>query len=185
MHGPYRELGSCLADRGWGGWGCGWGGGGCVGFFFFFSSRRRHTRLVSDWSSDVCSSDLTSVAEMLASDCRAWIAEIDGKSIGFSIANATERNILGLFVLPAFEGLGAGRILLEAAEAWLWESGAEEIWLVTGNDPSLRAYGFYGHLNWIPVGVESEGDLQGEMRFIKKNGSESPSPSMAPPMTQH
>src|SRR5262249_56372035 len=24
----------------------------------FFSSRRRHTRLVSDWSSDVCSSDL-------------------------------------------------------------------------------------------------------------------------------
>src|SRR5262249_61430629 len=28
------------------------------GMFFFFSSRRRHTRLVSDWSSDVCSSDL-------------------------------------------------------------------------------------------------------------------------------
>src|SRR5438093_2308121 len=28
-------------------------------YFFFFSSRRRHTRLVSDWSSDVCSSDLT------------------------------------------------------------------------------------------------------------------------------
>src|SRR5258706_8645869 len=26
-------------------------------YFFFFSSRRRHTRLVSDWSSDVCSSD--------------------------------------------------------------------------------------------------------------------------------
>src|SRR5215213_11229581 len=25
---------------------------------FFFSSRRRHTSLVSDWSSDVCSSDL-------------------------------------------------------------------------------------------------------------------------------
>src|SRR5262249_57236136 len=25
---------------------------------FFFSSRSRHTRLVSDWSSDVCSSDL-------------------------------------------------------------------------------------------------------------------------------
>src|SRR5262249_58171325 len=25
---------------------------------FFFERRRRHTRLVSDWSSDVCSSDL-------------------------------------------------------------------------------------------------------------------------------
>src|SRR5258706_10910478 len=32
----------------------------CIEVFnnFFFSSRRRHTRLVSDWSSDVCSSDL-------------------------------------------------------------------------------------------------------------------------------
>src|SRR3954464_7926430 len=27
----------------------------------FFSSRRRHTRLSCDWSSDVCSSDLTGV----------------------------------------------------------------------------------------------------------------------------
>src|SRR5947199_2834653 len=26
--------------------------------FFFFSSRRRHTSCLSDWSSDVCSSDL-------------------------------------------------------------------------------------------------------------------------------
>src|SRR5260221_7630824 len=26
-------------------------------FFFFFSSRRRHTRSLCDWSSDVCSSD--------------------------------------------------------------------------------------------------------------------------------
>src|SRR5437764_14929487 len=30
--------------------------------FFFFSSRRRHTRYIGDWSSDVCSSDL-------AADC--------------------------------------------------------------------------------------------------------------------
>src|ERR1039458_10673671 len=29
-----------------------------VYFCFFFSSRRRHTRCLSDWSSDVCSSDL-------------------------------------------------------------------------------------------------------------------------------
>src|SRR2546421_7420893 len=31
-------------------------------FFFFFSSRRRHTRSDRDWSSDVCSSDLTAAA---------------------------------------------------------------------------------------------------------------------------
>src|SRR6476619_6595373 len=42
--------------------------------FFFFSSRRRHTRLVSDWSSDVCSSDLigtkdNSCVEVCPVDC--------------------------------------------------------------------------------------------------------------------
>src|SRR5476649_1316833 len=30
----------------------------CSSYFFFFSSRRRHTRSLCDWSSDVCSSDL-------------------------------------------------------------------------------------------------------------------------------
>src|SRR6266487_6675346 len=30
-----------------------------VHVFFFFSSRRRHTSWTGDWSSDVCSSDLT------------------------------------------------------------------------------------------------------------------------------
>src|SRR2546426_4560788 len=34
------------------------------GFFFFFSSRRRHTRLQGDWSSDVCSSDLSKVGRL-------------------------------------------------------------------------------------------------------------------------
>src|SRR5690606_40761996 len=31
------------------------------GVLFFFSSRRRHTRFSRDWSSDVCSSDLTTL----------------------------------------------------------------------------------------------------------------------------
>src|SRR5260221_7896046 len=31
-------------------------------YFFFFSSRRRHTRSLCDWSSDVCSSDLFSAS---------------------------------------------------------------------------------------------------------------------------
>src|SRR5947207_11723131 len=32
--------------------------GDCAILVFFFSSRRRHTRSLCDWSSDVCSSDL-------------------------------------------------------------------------------------------------------------------------------
>src|SRR5258705_1915329 len=41
----------------------------CVGsYYFFVSSRRRHTRCLSDWSSDVCSSDLDPDAHVLRAD---------------------------------------------------------------------------------------------------------------------
>src|SRR5262245_64345108 len=35
---------------------------------FFFSSRRRHTRCLSDWSSDVCSSDLRTADQLRGHD---------------------------------------------------------------------------------------------------------------------
>src|SRR6266481_4528018 len=44
--------------------------------FFFFSSRRRHTRWNCDWSSDVCSSDLSDVAAIQTTAVRAgdaWV----------------------------------------------------------------------------------------------------------------
>lgn len=63
-----------------------------------------------------------SVAKMLETDCCAWIAELGDQPIGFSIANATEKTIFGIFVLPAFEGRGAGRALLQATEDWLWSN---------------------------------------------------------------
>src|SRR5437764_15311464 len=39
--------------------------------FLFFSSRRRHTRYIGDWSSDVCSSDLRSPSAT-SIKCSAW-----------------------------------------------------------------------------------------------------------------
>lgn len=109
------------------------------------------------------------VAEMLETDCRAWIADTDDQDIGFAIANKTEKTIFGIFVLPTFEKRGAGRVLMEAAETWLWShDNVDEIWLVTGNDPTLRAYGFYLHSGWLPAGVETAGDFRGEMKFIKR-----------------
>src|SRR5947199_7493030 len=50
--------------------------------FFFFSSRRRHTRCLSDWSSDVCSSDLRPEDEVVVfadSDIRPapdWLRQL-------------------------------------------------------------------------------------------------------------
>src|SRR5436189_4867401 len=42
---------------------------------FFFSSRRRHTRYIVDWSSDVCSSDLEDSAHKAKDDGRIYMAQ--------------------------------------------------------------------------------------------------------------
>src|SRR5262245_64065632 len=51
---------------------CAW-----VLFVFFFSSRRRHTRCLSDWSSDVCSSDLQAALRSLLPGLRASNSQAD------------------------------------------------------------------------------------------------------------
>src|SRR5438034_6613992 len=59
---------------------------------FFFSSRRRHTRSLCDWSSDVCSSDLYRYAER-------------AEALGFESLWAWDHVILG--VEPSFPILDA------------------------------------------------------------------------------
>src|ERR1035438_10651799 len=75
--------------------------------FFFFSSRRRHTRCLSDWSSDVCSSDLywapplrIAVRELLDrskhpfyanADAEFFLAMRDGRAVG-RVAAIIDRN---------------------------------------------------------------------------------------------
>src|SRR5699024_11281881 len=41
----------------------------------FFSSRRRHTRSKRDWSSDVCSSDLTGNTCIMNSTCKLFFSD--------------------------------------------------------------------------------------------------------------
>src|SRR2546430_5881757 len=76
-------------------------------FFFFFSSRRRHTRFDCDWSSDVCSSDLsrgdksgTHAAELAlwkaadidpAADNGTWYRSI-GQGMGAALNTAASMN---------------------------------------------------------------------------------------------
>src|SRR5690606_39394744 len=44
-------------------------------FSFFFSSRRRHTSFSRDWSSDVCSSDLTSSKGLFLPDAQRTLRQ--------------------------------------------------------------------------------------------------------------
>src|SRR5262249_58581594 len=61
---------------------------------FFFSSRRRHTRLVSDWSSDVCSSDLNvrSIDAKAAETAAQRQALLDGLELEVSQALTAEHD---------------------------------------------------------------------------------------------
>src|SRR5438093_13439344 len=49
---------------------------------FFFSSRRRHTRLVSDWSSDVCSSHLAFSARCSPRGASGAERALAGRQVG-------------------------------------------------------------------------------------------------------
>src|SRR6266581_9581038 len=64
-------------------------------FFFFFSSRRRHTRWTGDWSSDVCSSDLSySAPEQMAGK------QVDGRADQYSLACAAFELLSGAPPFP-------------------------------------------------------------------------------------
>src|SRR5262245_65702229 len=61
-----------------------------VFFFFFFSSRRRHTRCLSDWSSDVCSSDLPFVRNETRVEEDNYVAALEwADSIGVDIVSSS------------------------------------------------------------------------------------------------
>src|SRR5260221_5566980 len=53
-------------------------------YVFFFSSRRRHTRSLCDWSSDVCSSDLTSQKSVIEAGLIAGLA-LRGGHVSFAV----------------------------------------------------------------------------------------------------
>src|SRR3712207_9353464 len=71
-------------------------------FFFFFSSRRRHTRYWRDWSSDVCSSDLSATAAALLDlDCVVYMGEVDTERQALNVARM---RMLGATVVPVATG---------------------------------------------------------------------------------
>src|SRR5262245_63884420 len=71
-------------------------------FVFFFSSRRRHTRCLSDWSSDVCSSDLVAISLALGI-CA------DGCGFGGDGQRLRHRGSGGIGRIPGLTGRNSGR----------------------------------------------------------------------------
>jgi len=57
-----------------------------------------------------------SVGEMLRTTSRAWLAEVDGQPVAFSMADAQQGTIFAMFVRPGYEGFGLGRALMQETE---------------------------------------------------------------------
>jgi GNAT superfamily N-acetyltransferase len=104
---------------------------------------------------------LERIAAGLDARGRGWVAEHEGRVVGFSMADREESMIWALFLLPEWEGRGLGRALLGRAVEWLWGEGCELIWLTT--EPGSRAEGFYTHLGWAPAGITEKGEVRFEL----------------------
>src|SRR3989449_3612314 len=147
--------------------------------FFFFSSRRRHTRCSRDWSSDVCSSDLTSgwgedgriTADMVLG---ATVFGVVGAAIGYywgttaSLVTASAVGVVFGFLIGL---LGGRRFFVSIVCGAILGGGLA--WLVSGTGA-------------VPLGAASGGAVGGflgvqlgmlmELRQQSKASREHPSP---------
>src|SRR5947199_687357 len=83
---------------------------------FFFSSRRRHTRCLSDWSSDVCSSDLGTI-----------VADINNNTVVNNGTSSFDYGIRG----GARAGTGTADLLINNNTAFGEAAG---VWFFAGNN---------------------------------------------------
>ena len=98
------------------------------------------------------------VREYLSLRGRGWVGEVDGRLVGFSIAERSPASIWALFVEPGAQGQGVGHALLERAVDWLRAEGAGEITLAT--EPGTRAERFYAARGWVRAGACGHGDVR-------------------------
>lgn len=96
-----------------------------------------------------------SVKERMRGSCKGWLAEADGKVVGFAMGDGSTGELWVIAVLPEYLRRGIGSALLEAVEIWLAESGCARLWLTTDVDTRLDAYSFYRRRGWIDDRVEN------------------------------
>ena len=100
-------------------------------------------------------------------DCEAfiargliWVAEEQGRVIGFSAGNDRDGTIWALFVDPVAQGRGLGADLLALACRDLAAKGYATARLTT--DPGTRADRFYRRNGWMDRGLDATGAVRFE-----------------------
>ena len=77
---------------------------------------------------------------------------MDDKIIGYCFGDRDSGEIIVLALLPAYEGQGIGKALLDLMIENFKHQGFRRLFLGCSSDPQVRSYGFYRHLGWKPTG---------------------------------
>jgi GNAT superfamily N-acetyltransferase len=99
--------------------------------------------------------------EFIESRGKGWVCSIDDRIVGFAFADIKENNIWALFVLPAFEHKGIGKMLQKIMLNWYFDQGKEKVWL--GTAFNTRAEMFYRKSGWKEIGTNGPKEIKFEM----------------------
>ena len=97
---------------------------------------------LASWSADVASGDLP-----------GYVCLEHGQIVGYCFADKRTGEIVVLVVMPAWEGKGIGRKLLDMIVTDFERLGFRRLFLGCSSDPRVRSYGFYRHLGWRSTGT--------------------------------
>jgi len=92
---------------------------------------------------------------------KGWVCEIDGRIVGFAIADLLDHNVWALFLQPGFDKKGIGRKLHDDMLDWYFSQTDSTIWLSTA--ANTRAEKFYRNAGWKEVGIHGKGEIKFEM----------------------
>lgn len=92
---------------------------------------------------------------------KGWVCEVEGKIVGFAIADLVDHNVWALFIQPGFDKKGIGRRLHDDMLDWYFQQTTQTIWLSTS--PGTRAETFYRKAGWKETGVYGKGEIKFEM----------------------
>ncbi|QXI25517.1 GNAT family N-acetyltransferase [Pseudomonas vanderleydeniana] len=85
-----------------------------------------------------------------------FVACVEGQVIGYCFGDRGTGEIAVLALLPAHEGQGIGKRLLEMMVQYLRNQGFNRLFLACASDPNVRSHGFYRHLGWVSTGTLDE-----------------------------
>ncbi len=111
-------------------------------------------------------------AAFITTHGKGWVCEINGKIVGFAIADLKGNNIWALFMHPDFEKKGIGRQLHNTMLNWYFEQTTANVWLSTA--PQTRAAAFYRKAGWKETGTYGKSEIKFEMShhdWTTKNAS--------------